>query len=59
MIILQTLRVAIARRKMQTAIVKMQIAIVRTATPSLMFYLELFYSKRKRTLNASEKEKME
>ncbi|HEY9406411.1 MAG TPA: hypothetical protein VIP53_03065 [Nitrososphaera sp.] len=52
MIILQTLRVAIARRKMQ-------IAIVRTATPSLMFYLELFYSKRKRTLNASEKEKME
>jgi hypothetical protein len=53
-----TLRVAIAQRKMQTTLVKMLIAMVRTATLLLVMYLELFNSKRKRTLNETEKEKL-
>jgi hypothetical protein len=43
---------------MQIAGLRMRIAMVDTATGVMMMYLELFHSKRKRTLNDSEKEKL-
>jgi hypothetical protein len=52
------LRAVIAQRMMQIAGLRMRIAMVDTATGVMMMYLELFHSKRKRTLNDSEKEKL-